>query len=62
MLSFPWQEDFKIEKVIDKEREKVTCPYCGHRVNAFQDKDAICRGVFFKCKNRKCGRIFELKL
>lgn len=46
MLSFPWQEDFKIEKVIDKEREKVKCPYCGHRVNAFQDKDAICRGVF----------------
>lgn len=27
-----------------------------------QAADAICRGVFFRCKNKECKRIFELKL
>lgn len=44
------------------EREKVRCPYCGHPVNAMRDKDAHCRGIFFKCKNKDCRKEFELKI
>lgn len=43
-------------------KEKVRCPYCGHPQNALQSKDAICRGVFFKCKNKDCRKEFELKI
>ena len=42
--------------------EKVRCPYCGHPVNALKGKDASCRGIFFKCKNKDCRRIFELRI
>ena len=43
-------------------QEKVRCPYCGHPVNAYQSEDAKCQGIFFKCKNRECKRVFELKI
>lgn len=48
-----------IEKI---KQEKVRCPYCGHTVNANRSPDAKCRGVFFKCKNRDCRKIFELRI
>nr|DAF55907.1 MAG TPA: cysteine-rich protein [Siphoviridae sp. ctzlI32]DAH97977.1 MAG TPA: cysteine-rich protein [Caudoviricetes sp.] len=44
------------------EREKVRCPYCGYPVNAIRNPDARCEGVFFKCKNKDCKRVFELKI
>lgn len=44
------------------EKEKVKCPYCGHPINVFKNKDAVCKGVFLKCKNKECQRIFELKI
>lgn len=52
---------------MDKERpitemKKVACPYCGRQHNVFYEKDAICRGVFFKCKNPACRKQFELRL
>ena len=44
-------------------RKKAKCPYCGHPVSVFYNSDAVCRGVFLRCKNKKtCGKIFELKL
>nr|DAL31410.1 MAG TPA_asm: cysteine-rich protein [Caudoviricetes sp.] len=49
----------EIEKIKQK---KVRCPYCGHPVNANQSEDAKCNGVFFKCKNKDCRRIFELRI
>ena len=39
-----------------EEKEKVRCPYCGHPVNAMKGKGASCRGIFFKCKNKKCAK------
>lgn len=45
-----------------KKMKKAVCPYCGTPVNAFYSKDAACRGVFFKCKNKSCRKQFELKL
>jgi hypothetical protein len=48
-----------IEKI---KNEKVTCPYCGHPVNAFKNQDAKCKGIYLKCKNKDCKKIFELKI
>ena len=42
-----------------REMKKVRCPYCGTPVNVFYKKDAACKGVFFKCKNRECRKQFE---
>lgn len=47
---------------MNKERKKAVCPYCGRPVNVFLSKDAKCSGVFLKCKNKDCKKIFELKL
>ena len=53
-----------MEKVDKKkvDKKKVVCPYCGHPVNAMQTEDAHCRGIYFRCKNKDCKKIFELKL
>ena len=45
-----------------KKMQKIKCPYCGHAINVFHDKDAVCRGVFFKCKNPYCRKEFELRI
>ena len=47
---------------MDPEKEKVRCPYCGHPVNANRSADAVCKGVFFKCKNKECRKVFELRI
>ena len=63
-LSGKWHgyaEVAEIEKM-KAEREKVRCPYCGYPVNAIRNPDARCEGVFFKCKNKDCKRVFELKI
>ena len=49
----------EIEKI---EKKKVICPHCGYPVNALQAKDAHCKGIYFKCKNRECKKEFELKI
>lgn len=64
MPSSPWQEVGEIEKVEEKKtgKKKVECPYCGHPVNAMRSADANCKGIFFRCKEKKCRRIFELRI
>ncbi len=43
-------------------RKKVKCVYCGRYVNVFRSKDAACRGIYLKCKNRECRKVFELRI
>jgi transcription elongation factor Elf1 len=45
-----------------EEKQKVRCPYCGHPVNAFRTQDAECKGIFMKCKNRECKKVFEVRI
>lgn len=42
--------------------EKVICPYCGYKMQIFFKEKALCRGVYTKCKGRKCKKIFEIKI
>lgn len=60
MCSFRWPEVLQIEKI--EKKKKVTCPYCNHTVNVMVSEDASCRGVFLRCKNKECKKIFELKI
>lgn len=54
----------EIERIEEKKtaKKKVECPYCGHPVNAMRSVDASCKGIFFRCKEKKCRKIFELKI
>lgn len=58
-----WQEGVEIEdKAGAGNRKKVKCVYCGRYVNVFRSKDAACRGIYLKCKNRECRKVFELRI
>lgn len=51
------------EKTKDtKIMRKIKCPHCGHLQYPFYEKDAVCRGVYFLCKNPTCRKQFELRL
>ena len=43
-------------------KRQVTCPHCGYRMPVWYRKDAAGHGIYLKCKNKKCGRIFEIIL
>lgn len=45
-----------------EELKNVICPYCGYKMPVKYDKNAICKGVFVKCKGRECKKEFEIKL
>lgn len=42
------------------EKIKIKCPHCGYLMPIFYDHTAVCKGVYVKCKGRKCGKIFEI--
>lgn len=44
------------------DNKKVECPYCGYKMPLQYSKEAICRGIFVKCKGRNCKKIFEIKI
>lgn len=41
---------------------QIICPHCGYKMPIFAAKDAICRGIWVRCKGRKCGKEFEIKI
>lgn len=41
---------------------KVKCPYCGHEQSIQKSPDAVCRGLWIRCKARQCKKIFEIKI
>lgn len=42
--------------------KKVKCPKCGYEMPVFYAIDAECKGIFLKCKGRRCGDFFEIKI
>ena len=42
--------------------DKIKCPYCGYIMPIKADKNAICRGIWAKCKGRNCRKEFEIKI
>jgi len=48
---------------IEKTQVKVTCPFCGYEMPLTYDpKTALCRGLWVRCKGRKCKKEFEVKI
>ncbi len=43
--------------------EKVKCPFCDYEMPILYDKNnSKVKGVFVRCKGRKCKREFEIKI
>ena len=42
--------------------KKIKCPHCGYIMPLTYKESSSCRGVYVKCKGRKCGQIFEIRL
>ncbi len=42
--------------------KRVKCPYCGYSMPIFYYERSVCRGIKLKCKGRKCGKEFEIKI
>lgn len=47
---------------VDKQDKKVRCPFCGYEMPLTCRQDAVCMGVFIRCKGRRCKKIFEIKI
>lgn len=50
------------KEISTKNMKRVVCLHCGHEQYPFYTEDAICRGIFLKCKNPSCRKQFELRL
>lgn len=42
--------------------QKIKCPYCGYVMPLTRTKARCAEAFFIKCKGRRCGRIFEIKI
>lgn len=42
---------------------RVTCPCCGYAMPIrYDETDAVCQGVWVRCKGRNCKQEFEIKI
>lgn len=42
--------------------KKVKCPKCGYKMPIEIGENAICKGLFVKCKGTHCKHRFEIKI
>lgn len=47
---------------MEKAEQKVKCPYCGYEMPVTYRREAVCHGVFLRCKGRGCKKVFEIKI
>lgn len=47
---------------VEKSEQKVRCPYFGYEMPLTYGREAVCRGVFIRCKGRSCKKLFEIKI
>lgn len=45
-----------------EKNKKIECPYCGYKMPITFSKDAMCSGIFVKCKGKNCKKEFEIKI
>ena len=44
------------------ETQKVCCPHCGYKMPIEVGKDAVCSGLYVRCKGKNCRQVFEIKV
>lgn len=42
--------------------KKIRCPYCGYLMPLKVTENAVCKGVWVRCKGRNCKKEFEIKI
>lgn len=47
---------------MDRSEKKVRCPYCGYAMPVTYHPEAVCRGVYIRCKGRGYKKLFEIKI
>ncbi len=52
-------EVFKIEK---NNLKHIKCPFCGYLMPILKRENAVCSGLYVKCKARHCKKEFEIKI
>ncbi len=43
-------------------KHKILCPFCGHPTSVMADENAVCKGIYVKCKGAHCGIEFEIEI
>ena len=46
----------------EKKIKRVICPYCGYVMPISYGSEAMCTGVYAKCKGKGCKKYFEIKI
>lgn len=41
---------------------KALCPYCGYKMPVILGPNAKAQDIWVKCKGRKCGKVYEIKI
>lgn len=49
-------------KPIKPKKHKILCPKCGHPTPIMADDNAVCRGIYVKCKGAHCKEEIEIKI
>lgn len=49
-------------KPIKPKKYKILCPKCGHPTPIMADDNAVCRGIYVKCKGAHCKEEIEIKI
>ena len=49
-------------KYTKPKKHKILCPFCGHPTSVMADENAVCKGVYVKCKGAHRGIEFEIKI
>lgn len=47
---------------MEKPEKKIKCPFCGYEMPLTYSPDAVCRGIFIRCKGRGCKKVFEINI
>ncbi len=42
--------------------KRIKCPHCGYSMPIFYGENTMCVGISVKCKGRRCGKSFEVKV
>ena len=43
-------------------KKKVECPFCSYKMPLMFDSRTRCEGLYVRCKNKKCKKVFEVKI
>lgn len=42
--------------------QKVKCPHCGYEMPLVYSEKSVCKGIYVKCKGKRCKKEFEIKI